>query len=58
MTDEGKTELKIDCRIQGIPQAAARGIQRIGHLIKNLPDKSALIKDLQTICTCNPFSEK
>ena len=64
VADEEKEELKIDFRIQGIPQAVVeqeedrtRGIKRWVLLIRNHADKSASIEDLLKTDTYNPFSE-
>ena len=64
VAEEEKTELKIDLRIQGIPQAAVeqedertREVRRSVHL-KNHPNKDALTADMQKYCTYNPCSEE
>ena len=59
-------EHKIDFRIQGIPHAAVeqeeddgiRLIRRLVHQVKNHPNKDALIADLQSNRTYNPFSKE
>ena len=60
-----KTELKIDFRTHGIPQAAVEqedertsGIKRLVHEVKTHPNKGASIEDLQKTCTYNAFSEE
>ena len=65
MADEGKTEPKIDFRIQGIPHAAVepeddriRVIRRLVRQVKNNRNKDASIADLQNNCTHNRFSEE
>ena len=67
VADEEKTELEIDFRIQGIPQAAVeqedertRGIERLVHLIKNHSNQSAsfsteskkVIHNLENVLQC------
>ena len=65
VADEGKMGPKIDFRVQGFPHAAVvqedertRGIRRLVHQVKNHPNKGALIAELKTTCTYNPFREQ
>ena len=65
MADEGKTELKIDFRLQGVPHVAVqqeddriREIRWPVRQVKNHQNKDALFADLQKTCTYDPFREE
>ena len=66
VADEGKTEPKIDFRIQGVPRAAVeqredhrmRVMRKPVRQVKNHPNKDPLIADLQRNRTCNPSGEE
>ena len=65
VADEEKKELKIDLRVQRIPQTAVdqdedrkRGIKILAHMIKLQSKAKAPTRDLQKTDTFNPFSEE